>query len=827
MFRILVRLVLLGLFVVLPVSLAFLYFYGVPSPLTRQVARALSGPDYLISMGRLSLHPLRGPVAEEVVVLDRRRTPLLQLDRLAVTLNLSALLHRRIQVEALELDRASLRLPMADGNAVHLSDASARLLLPPGKLRISRAEATLEGWRISVRGTLLHPQRFDPSTFGAGGGTTKGAELIGRVLDILRETRHPLSSPRLSIVLSGDLSDPTSIQADSIALQADDLHWRELYFSKLRVNAFYREQVVTLTSAEARLDRGGVLIAQGFFAEKNRSGEVFLQGKFDPAPWLRSFDREDLLPQVYFNEPLGLFLHARLNSLETGMQEDAMEPSLQAMGRLEVENFTVRGVPVDFFAAEFAWQPGLFLTRGARVVGPAVNATLDVRLLDQTASVRTDGFFTPTLCLPWLDQGMQRVVSQMEFDEPAEASLALEIPLQDSGALTGTGQLRLGRTAMRGEWIDGGSCDLILGDRAVRYENLSLQMNGGQGTGVFVYDFGRREVRLENIESTVPPEGILQWIDPRIAHAAQPYRFRGRPDVRGGGLVDMADPEKTRLDLTISASGMNYKLLGQELSFGPVRGKLSVRGRSLQATVERAELFGGEVRLETRVSLDRTRPEYELSVDLQNVDFATINRLYFGYEGSEGLLSGELTYTAEFARQSELVGQGRIRVENGNVFAIPILGPLSPILNSIVPGSGYQIARLATADFTIANETIQTNNLEIVGAGFSLYGQGDIYFVADELDMNVRMNAQGAPGLLLLPVSKMFEYSSSGTLSDPVWRPRHLPREVYGEGLVETVTSPVRQLLGVENSAEENMDTDESTAPNGPSGNGKPRKRIR
>jgi hypothetical protein len=48
-------------------------------------------------------------------------------------------------------------------------------------------------------------------------------------------------------------------------------------------------------------------------------------------------------------------------------------------------------------------------------------------------------------------------------------------------------------------------------------------------------------------------------------------------------------------------------------------------------------------------------------------------------------------------------------------------------------------------------------------------------FLDDKIDFNIRLNAQGIPGVLLFPVSKLFEYASDGSLSKPVWRPKRLP----------------------------------------------------
>ena len=36
--------------------------------------------------------------------------------------------------------------------------------------------------------------------------------------------------------------------------------------------------------------------------------------------------------------------------------------------------------------------------------------------------------------------------------------------------------------------------------------------------------------------------------------------------------------------------------------------------------------------------------------------------------------------------------------------------------------------------------------------------------------------AQGLPGVLLFPVSKLFEYTADQKLSKPIWRPKIVPR---------------------------------------------------
>jgi hypothetical protein len=163
-------------------------------------------------------------------------------------------------------------------------------------------------------------------------------------------------------------------------------------------------------------------------------------------------------------------------------------------------------------------------------------------------------------------------------------------------------------------------------------------------------------------------------------------------------------------------------------------------------------------------------------VHLDRVDFRDLTRLYFGYEESRGTLTGDYAFRATAGEERSMSGRGSLLIKDGNVLAMPILGPLSVLLGDVVPGLGYQTAREATADFTISDGVITTRNLLIKGTGFSLIGGGTIHYLEDRMNMNIRLNAQGLPGVVLFPVSKMLEYESVGPARNPKWRPRILPK---------------------------------------------------
>jgi hypothetical protein len=135
-----------------------------------------------------------------------------------------------------------------------------------------------------------------------------------------------------------------------------------------------------------------------------------------------------------------------------------------------------------------------------------------------------------------------------------------------------------------------------------------------------------------------------------------------------------------------------------------------------------------------------------------------------------------------------MTGKGNLQITDGKVLAMPILGPLSLLLNDIIPGVGYQTAKKATADFTVSDGVIDTRNILIQGTGFSMIGNGRIHYLEDTMEMNMRLNAQGLPGVVLFPVSKILEYESVGSAKHPKWRPKILPK--IGSGASQPSPSP-------------------------------------
>jgi hypothetical protein len=93
------------------------------------------------------------------------------------------------------------------------------------------------------------------------------------------------------------------------------------------------------------------------------------------------------------------------------------------------------------------------------------------------------------------------------------------------------------------------------------------------------------------------------------------------------------------------------------------------------------------------------------------------------------------------------------------------------LISAVIPGAGYSLARQAKATFSIKDGVIHTDDFKVSGKLFGMVGHGDVHFLEDKLDFDIRIDAGGA-GVLLTPMYKLFEYKGEGSISKPNWHPK-------------------------------------------------------
>ncbi len=723
-----------------------------------------------VDLRRLTLDPVRGLVAKDITIYRSAAAleEVARVSRISLDINFANLLRGGNFLNAVELHNTRLALPIAtvaEDRIVEIDDLNARVSFPPGQIRISQVSCNIHGVLITASGTLLLPDDYQPNF--SSSDAPADLSWLEPLLTSIEALEFPAGQPTLNVRFSGDLGTIESLTVEQASFVSGPFITDDVRVESVLAELTYREKKLDLKQLQIA-DERGELLAKGLFRFNQSKGRLQVSSSLDLQPLLaRTFDYPALRELTFFTEPkLEAFIDIDLT------QEQPFKLVMTAAAK----QVGIRSIVFDSLSTQLSWQGENLLVRQFELKHESGRIEAQLLRLSSGLRAKVNSDINPKALVPLLDRNSILMLNEWEFTNPP--SISLEAVGPDWQGLSANGTLSLDHAVYRGVELLEANSKLEIADRKVTYRDFHIRRGEGAGNGTFIYDFGKGEARLENIVSNMYPDKVAQWIDPEFVDNVLPYRFRTPARVVANGIVKLGGSMGTNLTMEIEGSdGMDYEFLGKDLPLENVSGTLAILDYDLYLRDFSGRLFGGEVNLSANISVDPDDPSYQCSIGILNADFKSITGLYFDYTESEGKVSGSYSFTGNDTDAATMVGQGNIVVVNGDVFAIPFLGPFSALLNSIVPGMGYSVAERATADFGISQGVITTKNFEVLSSAFSMTGGGNINFISDRLDFDIRINAKGLPGVLLFPVSKLFEYTAKGTLEEPNWQPKILSRQ--------------------------------------------------
>jgi AsmA-like C-terminal region len=720
------------------------------------------------SVRRLTLNPFRGLVAQDVRIFDskHREKTLGLISEVSLDINYAALLHHQPFLNALDVRNAQLTLPFADSDRktthAQLKQFRAHVYFPPDQIYVSQAEGIFCGVQVSATGQLINRRNIPPSPPLSEEEWQKRLVILQRIVVELQKFSFPSEHPSLQVKFSGDLAEMENARLEA-TLRGDRLRHQQYEIHDLLAGIEFADQRLNLTQITWK-DAAGTFFGRGSWSRQSQ--EMNFQGRssIDLKSFLVELGAPELLADATFKTPPVLDFSGAGN-LGQG------QPQFKILGHAAVGSFNYKAIPLSDLSVEFSWDGKRTLLRDIHLRHE--KESLQADLLDAPNDFRLDldSTIDPSVLHAFVSPELQRFFSEWQWLPPA-VHLTLRGPDRHPEHWQGEGTVALGRTRFRGVGMNSANSKLRFQDGAITYENFRITRDEGAATGSFTYDFKKHEVRIANVKSSLNPADAVFWIDPKLLNSVAPYKFRRPPNVTTNGVYQFEGGKNTRLQIDIDApAGMDYVFLGKSLPFDRVSAKLIFTNDRLQIADLKGSLFSGMTQGSTDISLAKNDPHYTASISVSRIDFPRLTDLYYQYKTAHGQLSGSYNFTGLGNDARTMRGSGKIEVTNGDVFAIPIFGPLSQILNAVVPGTGYSIARKASASFTIKDGIIHTDDFEAAGKLFSMLGQGDIHFLDDKLNFGVRMDARGA-GVLLTPMYKLFEYVGEGSLNHPNWHPK-------------------------------------------------------
>jgi hypothetical protein len=735
----------------------------------RRVVEELHKRGVEVSIRRLTLNPFRGLVAQDVRIFDykNRSNTLALVSEISLDINYAAFFHRQPFLNAVDIRNAQIWLPlnapekrMRQARVKHFR---AHVYFPPDQIYVSQADGIVAGVRVSVTGQLIKRQNYAASPPMSEQEWQERLATLSDLVTQLEKFSFPGGPPTLQIKFSGDLADMENAHVEA-ALRGETIRRGNYELRNLAAAAEYAEQRLNLSHCEWT-DNAGMFSARATWSRHSGQAEFQTRSTIDLKSLLEAFDLTKPLADATFATPPNIELSGDVNLAEPRRQ-------IKVIGHTSVRNFSYHGIGLTDLAADFSWDGEKILVRDLHV--NQGDGQLKAELLSAPGDFRLtiDSTINPAVLRGFLSPEMQKFLDEWEYERPPAVHVDIRGPDKDPQSWTGNGTIALNRTRFRGAWLNSATSKIHFGDGAVTYDNFRVVRPEGSGTGSFTYDFKKHEVRIANVKASVYPAEMIVWVDPDLPKTVAPYKFHQPPNISASGTYRFGGAKGTRIDINVDAPrGMDYLFLGKTLTFDRIAGKLIFTDDRLQIADLKGGIFSGTTQGTADISLAHNDSRYRAHISVEHIDFPRLTDLYFNYKTAQGQLNGSYDFTGVGSDARLMRGSGKLQVTNGNVFAIPVFGPLSDILNAIVPGSGFSIAHNATASFTINDGVFHTGDLDAAGRLFSMLGHGDIHFLDDKLDFTVRMDMHG-PGVLLTPMYKLFEYTGEGSLKHPTWHPK-------------------------------------------------------
>ena len=292
------------------------------------------------------------------------------------------------------------------------------------------------------------------------------------------------------------------------------------------------------------------------------------------------------------------------------------------------------------------------------------------------------------------------------------------------------------------------------------------------------YDPKNETTKIVNLQGRAWPGPLLRIADHGTAeYIEELLGFRELPTLKASGHFDHSeDGADTLINIDIENPGVtDYEFLGKALQLRGFSAKITSKTGHHDISDLKFQTFRGSGAGALTVEENpQGKTLIEGGIRWDNMSLSEIGQKFSFEKEALGTITGRMDFRTFAGDTGSLNGKGVIGLKNGQLFNVPIFGPLSLPLGTIL-GKEYshEQARDASATFIVKDGAVFTKDLLTSTPSTTFVGEGFIDLSKDEMDLTMRMNARGLLGLMTLPLAPLrglFQFRGQGPLKQPVWR---------------------------------------------------------
>ena len=756
----------------LVLSLGYLHFYGFPDFLKQVLLSELNRVGYAAQFTSIRLDLFRGVVATDATFADAKTPdqPLAQIDELELQFSLKRLIHKQTFIRAIHIANAVIAIPTPpDENGpakFTASDAYATFKFEDdGSIRVDRLTGVYCGIRLNVSGRIKPRSASTTTTTPATAKVPTGGGQFLFFTKAVRELNQCQVTlpPQLDLDFDLDLAQPLAGHVVA-KLRGNQLQYRSLQLVSAAVDIEMSGGAIEVRRCEASL-YGGEIDIHGRYDLAMGQFDIALSSTTDPAAIVPLVikDAGPMLRDLRVEENPKILARYRL-SPETGSL-----PELT--GTVQTGGLTVRGV--EFRSIKFAFEdrgPQVKFN-GVEIVTPEgrLDGHGEYHIESTDFAYEFDSTLDPTKLQPLMTNNVRQIVEPAWFETPPHIIAKVSGDFVDPDAFAYDAQIDAHRCSYRGVGLEGASARLRLRESRLDVRDLRLERREGDVRGTLFADFNRHRVNFD-LAAHANPSEIAGLLGEKAVKTMAPYRFGPRTDAKARGVIDFDKPEGTLWAAHVVNEGFSY----WKFTADRAQATLVFTNNTMEINDFDAEFYSGKLRGHAGFIFSDTDPSYNFEF---SVDRADVRNLLSAVEDREstvtGLLTGQATIDGRGTDLGALSGKGQLNVADGILWQAPVFGIFSEIL-------GKTKATRAQASFTITNQAVSTEDMQIAAGAFTAQSRGLLGFDG-KLDFRVEaqfLRAWPGIGWVSPIIGKLLEYKVGGTIGDPKYRPVNLPKEL-------------------------------------------------
>lgn len=464
-----------------------------------------------------------------------------------------------------------------------------------------------------------------------------------------------------------------------------------------------------------------------------------------------------------------------------------VQPTLGLDGSLEGTNgpYHFKGLPMDTVRFHFQHTNRVWLLTDFVATAPEGRLAFTYREDQRTRNYRfdLDAHLDPHVLRPLVPTNYHRAFALFAFREPPKICGFVQGRWRAPELTAFSGTIDARNFTFRGDDLRRLEARFAFGtNRWLTARDIRLDAGQGEVTAAGV-DLNTTDgwLTLTDARSTVQPTRVTHAIGPQVEKTLSPYSFHRPPAAHVNGRINV---RRTRdADLHIALDGGPFSWWRFQVP--QIKGLLHWQGDSLSITNVEARFYQGN--LDGHFDFDfaaRHGAAFRFYAHLFNVNLHQMMAdLWSPTNSLEGTLIADLEVTsANTDNWKSWQGFGRAELLDGYLWDLPLAGIFSDALNSVLPGVAKARFGGLTATYTITNSLIHTSDLALHSRAMRLAYRGTFDFdgnVDGRVEAQLLRELSGIGSIVrvvLFPVTKLFEYKVTGTLTHPEQEPLYIPK---------------------------------------------------